>query len=162
MVEFLKRPERFTAVGAKIPKGVLLVGPPGTGKTLLAKAIAGEAGVPFFSISGSEFVEMFVGVGASRVRDLFKKVAPLLLASFLAQPHFEPFTRFLPSTPAPTRHQPCAQALLAADYRHRPGLLQHVISVLSQVNACSSISWTSSTKVDTGLDATLVTYKGYV
>jgi len=73
VVEFLKRPEKFTAVGAKIPKGVLLVGPPGTGKTLLAKAIAGEAGVPFFSISGSEFVEMFVGVGASRVRDLFKK-----------------------------------------------------------------------------------------
>merc|ERR1719258_828654 len=74
VVEFLKKPERFTAVGAKIPKGVLLVGPPGTGKTLLAKAIAGEAGVPFFSISGSEFVEMFVGVGASRVRDLFKRV----------------------------------------------------------------------------------------
>ena len=73
VVSFLKRPERFTAVGAKIPKGVLLVGPPGTGKTLLAKAIAGESGVPFFSISGSEFVEMFVGVGASRVRDLFKK-----------------------------------------------------------------------------------------
>jgi len=73
VVQFLKKPERFTAVGAKIPKGVLLVGPPGTGKTLLAKAIAGEAGVPFFSISGSEFVEMFVGVGASRVRDLFKK-----------------------------------------------------------------------------------------
>ncbi|KAL4427347.1 hypothetical protein ABPG77_003256 [Micractinium sp. CCAP 211/92] len=73
IVEFLKKPERFTAVGARIPKGVLLVGPPGTGKTLLAKAIAGEAGVPFFSISGSEFVEMFVGVGASRVRDLFKK-----------------------------------------------------------------------------------------
>jgi len=73
VVEFLKRPEKFTAVGAKIPKGVLLVGPPGTGKTLLARAIAGEAGVPFFSISGSEFVEMFVGVGASRVRDLFKK-----------------------------------------------------------------------------------------
>ncbi|HBK96476.1 MAG TPA: cell division protein FtsH, partial [Microcoleaceae bacterium UBA10368] len=73
VVTFLKKPERFTAIGAKIPKGVLLVGPPGTGKTLLAKAIAGEAGVPFFSISGSEFVEMFVGVGASRVRDLFKK-----------------------------------------------------------------------------------------
>ncbi|XP_057749685.1 ATP-dependent zinc metalloprotease FTSH 2, chloroplastic-like [Arachis stenosperma] len=73
VVEFLKKPERFTAVGARIPKGVLLVGPPGTGKTLLAKAIAGEAGVPFFSISGSEFVEMFVGIGASRVRDLFKK-----------------------------------------------------------------------------------------
>nr|YP_008144816.1 ATP-dependent zinc metalloprotease FtsH [Grateloupia taiwanensis]AGO19769.1 ATP-dependent zinc metalloprotease FtsH [Grateloupia taiwanensis] len=73
VVTFLKQPECFTAVGAKIPKGVLLVGPPGTGKTLLAKAIAGEANVPFFSISGSEFVEMFVGVGASRVRDLFKK-----------------------------------------------------------------------------------------
>nr|YP_009395663.1 Cell division protein FTSH [Vertebrata isogona]ARW64479.1 Cell division protein FTSH [Vertebrata isogona] len=73
IVTFLKKPEYFTAVGAKIPKGVLLVGPPGTGKTLLAKAIAGEANVPFFSISGSEFVEMFVGVGASRVRDLFKK-----------------------------------------------------------------------------------------
>ncbi|TVP58505.1 MAG: ATP-dependent zinc metalloprotease FtsH [Nodularia sp. (in: Bacteria)] len=73
VVTFLKQPERFTAVGARIPKGVLLIGPPGTGKTLLAKAISGEAGVPFFSISGSEFVEMFVGVGASRVRDLFKK-----------------------------------------------------------------------------------------
>ncbi len=73
VVTFLKKPEKFTSVGAKIPKGVLLVGPPGTGKTLLAKAIAGEAGVPFFSLSGSEFVEMFVGVGASRVRDLFKR-----------------------------------------------------------------------------------------
>ncbi|MFN6539843.1 MAG: ATP-dependent zinc metalloprotease FtsH [Nostoc sp. EkiNYC01] len=82
VVTFLKQPERFTAVGARIPKGVLLIGPPGTGKTLLAKAIAGEAGVPFFSISGSEFVEMFVGVGASRVRDLFKKAkdnAPCLI-----------------------------------------------------------------------------------
>ena len=73
VVDFLKNGERFTAIGAKIPKGVLLVGPPGTGKTLLAKAVAGEAGVPFFSISGSEFVEMFVGVGASRVRDLFEQ-----------------------------------------------------------------------------------------
>jgi cell division protease FtsH len=73
VVTFLKEPERFTAVGAKIPKGVLLVGPPGTGKTLLAKAIAGEAGVPFFSMAASEFVELFVGVGASRVRDLFRK-----------------------------------------------------------------------------------------
>ncbi|MEM1254697.1 MAG: ATP-dependent zinc metalloprotease FtsH3 [Cyanobacteria bacterium P01_H01_bin.21] len=73
VVDFLKNADRFTAVGAKIPKGVLLVGPPGTGKTLLAKAVAGEAGVPFFSISGSEFVEMFVGVGASRVRDLFEQ-----------------------------------------------------------------------------------------
>ena len=73
VVTFLRSPERFTSVGAKIPKGVLLVGPPGTGKTLLAKAIAGEAGVPFFSMAASEFVEMFVGVGASRVRDLFKQ-----------------------------------------------------------------------------------------
>ena len=82
VVTFLKLPEKFTAIGARIPKGVLLVGPPGTGKTLLAKAIAGEASVPFFSISGSEFVEMFVGVGASRVRDLFKKAkdnAPCLI-----------------------------------------------------------------------------------
>ena len=82
VVTFLKEPEKFTAVGAKIPRGVLLIGPPGTGKTLLAKAIAGEAAVPFFSISGSEFVEMFVGVGASRVRDLFKKAkenAPCLV-----------------------------------------------------------------------------------
>ncbi len=82
VVTFLKEPEKFTAIGAKIPRGVLLIGPPGTGKTLLAKAIAGEAGVPFFSISGSEFVEMFVGVGASRVRDLFKKAkenAPCLI-----------------------------------------------------------------------------------
>jgi len=73
VVEFLKRPQKFNELGARIPKGVLLVGPPGTGKTLLAKAVAGEAGVPFFSISGSDFVEMFVGVGASRVRDLFDK-----------------------------------------------------------------------------------------
>ena len=82
LVEFLKNPQRFTSVGAKIPKGVLLVGPPGTGKTLLAKAVAGEAGVPFMSISGSDFVEMFVGVGASRVRDLFdqaKKHAPCIV-----------------------------------------------------------------------------------
>lgn len=73
VVDFLKNPEKYTKLGAKIPKGVMLVGPPGTGKTLMAKAVAGEAGVPFFSMSGSEFVEMFVGVGASRVRDLFKR-----------------------------------------------------------------------------------------
>ncbi|MDQ4044581.1 MAG: ATP-dependent zinc metalloprotease FtsH, partial [Chloroflexota bacterium] len=73
VVEFLKEPQKFVALGARIPKGVLLVGPPGTGKTLMAKAVSGEAGVPFFSISGSEFVEMFVGVGASRVRDLFEQ-----------------------------------------------------------------------------------------
>ncbi len=82
IVDFMKRPERFTSMGARIPKGVLLVGPPGTGKTLLARAVAGEADVPFYSISGSDFVEMFVGVGASRVRDLFntaKKTAPALI-----------------------------------------------------------------------------------
>jgi cell division protease FtsH len=82
IVEFLKYPEKFVALGARIPKGVLLIGPPGTGKTLLSKAVAGEAGVPFFSISGSEFVEMFVGVGASRVRDLFdqaKKNSPCIV-----------------------------------------------------------------------------------
>lgn len=82
IVDFLKAPKKYTQVGARIPKGVLLVGPPGTGKTLLAKAVAGEAGVPFFSISGSDFVEMFVGVGASRVRDLFeeaKKNAPCII-----------------------------------------------------------------------------------
>ena len=82
MVDFLRNPGRYTEIGAKIPKGVLLVGPPGTGKTLLAKAVAGEAKVPFFSISGSDFVEMFVGVGASRVRDLFaqaKKNAPCII-----------------------------------------------------------------------------------
>ncbi len=82
IVEFLKDPRKFAELGARIPKGVLLVGPPGTGKTLLARAVAGEAGVPFFSISGSDFVEMFVGVGASRVRDLFetaKKNAPCII-----------------------------------------------------------------------------------
>ena len=82
VVDFLKNPKRYTDLGGKIPKGVLLVGPPGTGKTLLAKAVAGEANVPFFSMSGSDFVEMFVGVGASRVRDLFeeaKKKAPCIV-----------------------------------------------------------------------------------
>ena len=82
IIEFLKDPQKFQKLGGRIPKGVLIVGPPGTGKTLLAKAIAGEAGVPFFSISGSDFVEMFVGVGASRVRDLFeqgKKHAPCII-----------------------------------------------------------------------------------
>ena len=82
IVEFLKKPKNFLDLGARIPKGVLLVGPPGTGKTLLAKAVAGEAGVPFFSISGSDFVEMYVGVGASRVRDLFasaKREGPAII-----------------------------------------------------------------------------------
>ena len=82
IVEFLREPKKFTRLGGRIPKGVLLMGQPGTGKTLLARAIAGEAGVPFYSISGSDFVEMFVGVGASRVRDLFvqgKKNAPCII-----------------------------------------------------------------------------------
>jgi cell division protease FtsH len=82
VVDFLKTPGRYTAIGARIPKGILLVGPPGTGKTMLARAVAGEAGVPFFSVSGSDFMEMFVGVGASRVRDLFataRKQAPAIV-----------------------------------------------------------------------------------
>jgi len=82
IVDFLKNPKKYQLIGAKIPKGVLLVGPPGVGKTLMAKAVAGEAGVPFFSVSGSEFVEMFVGVGAARVRDLFeqaRKFAPCIV-----------------------------------------------------------------------------------
>ena len=82
IVEFLKQPQKYTDLGGKIPKGALLVGPPGTGKTLLAKAVAGEANVPFFSLAGSDFVEMFVGVGASRVRDLFrqaKEKAPCII-----------------------------------------------------------------------------------
>lgn len=82
IVDFLKNPQKYTELGGKIPKGALLVGPPGTGKTLLAKAVAGEADVPFFSMAGSDFVEMFVGVGASRVRDLFqqaKEKAPCIV-----------------------------------------------------------------------------------
>ena len=81
-MDFLKNPKKYTESGARIPKGVLLLGPPGTGKTLLARAVAGEAGCPFFPISGSDFVEMFVGVGASRVRDLFeqaKKHSPSII-----------------------------------------------------------------------------------
>src|SRR5690606_18190631 len=86
IVDFLKHPKRFLELGAKIPKGVLLAGPPGTGKTLLARAVAGEAGVPFFSISGSDFVEMFVGVGAARVRDLFETAQrPRPCIGFIAQ-----------------------------------------------------------------------------
>jgi len=82
VVDFLKTPARFKEIGARIPKGILLVGPPGTGKTLLARAVAGEAGVPFMSVSGSDFMEMFVGVGASRVRDLFataRKQSPAIV-----------------------------------------------------------------------------------
>ena len=83
IVDFLKDPKRFRKIGGNIPKGVLMVGPPGTGKTLLAKAVAGEAEVPFFSISGSDFVEMFVGVGAARVRDMFEQGRKMPLALYL-------------------------------------------------------------------------------
>src|SRR3970040_2072165 len=82
VIDFLKEPQRFTSIGGHIPKGILLVGPPGTGKTLLARAVAGEAGVAFLSMSGSDFIEMFVGVGAARVRDLFQqaeKLAPCII-----------------------------------------------------------------------------------
>ena len=95
IIDFLHNPGKYTAIGAKLPKGALLVGSPGTGKTLLAKAVAGEANVPFFSISGSDFVEMFVGVGASRVRDLFKeaaKVAPASSSSMRSTPSANPVT----------------------------------------------------------------------
>ena len=80
IIDYLRDPQKFTEMDAKIPKGILMVGPPGTGKTLLAKAVAGEADVPFFSISGSDFVEMFVGTGASRVRDLFRLLRVLSLS----------------------------------------------------------------------------------
>lgn len=89
IVDFLHNPDKYASIGAKLPKGALLVGPPGTGKTLLAKAVAGEANVPFFSLAGSDFVEMFVGVGASRVRDLFKeaqKQAPCIISSMKLMP----------------------------------------------------------------------------
>ena len=96
IVEFLKRPNKYNELGARIPKGVLLVGPPGTGKTLLARAVAGEAGVPFFSISGSDFVEMFVGVGASRVRDLFDTLpVVVMLALPLIVPPFVPASHLI-------------------------------------------------------------------
>ena len=102
IVDFLKNPKKYTALGGKIPKGALLVGPPGTGKTLLAKAVAGEADVPFFSISGSDFVEMFVGVGASRVRDLFaqaKEKAPASSSSMRSTPWAAPAARMSASRP---------------------------------------------------------------
>jgi cell division protease FtsH len=110
IVDFLKNPKKYTALGGKIPKGALLVGPPGTGKTLLAKAVAGEADVPFFSISGSDFVEMFVGVGASRVRDLFrqaKEKSPCI--AFIDESQADYFLRIsLPSLKYPSSTLPFA------------------------------------------------------
>lgn len=96
IVDFLKKPDKYKSIGAKIPKGALLVGPPGTGKTLLAKAVAGEANVPFLSISGSDFVEMFVGVGASRVRDLSSRPSrklPVFFSSTKSTPSAGPVAR---------------------------------------------------------------------
>ena len=108
IIDFLHNPQKYTEIGAKLPKGALLVGPPGTGKTLLAKAVAGEANVPFFSISGSDFVEMFVGVGASRVRDLFKeasKVAPHASSSSTrSTPSANPVTTAWAATTSGSRH----------------------------------------------------------
>ena len=101
IIDFLHNPQKYTEIGAKLPKGALLVGPPGTGKTLLAKAVAGEANVPFFSISGSDFVEMYVGVGASRVRDLFKEASKMAPASCSS-------TRSTPSARAATTASPAA------------------------------------------------------
>ena len=106
IIDILHNPQKYTDIGAKLPKGVLLVGPPGTGKTLLAKAVAGEAGVPFFSISGSDFVEMFVGVGASRVRDLFKeasKMAPCIISSTRSTPSANPVTTAWAATTSGSR-----------------------------------------------------------
>lgn len=109
IVSFLKSPDKYTKLGGKIPKGALLVGPPGTGKTLMAKAMAGEANVPFFSMSGSDFVEMFVGVGASRVRDLFKQAkekAPCIISSTKLMPSAGPAVKtpiWVPTTNGKTR-----------------------------------------------------------
>ena len=102
IIDFLHNPQKYAAIGAKLPKGALLVGPPGTGKTLLAKAVAGEANVPFFSISGSDFVEMFVGVGASRVRDLFQQAAKVAPAIILLMKLTPSAAREIPNSAATT------------------------------------------------------------
>ena len=112
VVDFLKDPRKYIELGARIPKGILLVGPPGTGKTLLARAVAGEAGVPFFSISGSDFVEMFVGVGASRVRDLFadaKKSSPcIVFIDAVSYTHLDVYKRQEEEGEAVLAHLPAA------------------------------------------------------
>mgnify|MGYP003838594251 CR=1 FL=1 len=132
IVSFLKEPEKYTVVGAKIPKGILLVGPPGTGKTLLAKAVAGEAKVPFFSLSGSDFVEMFVGVGASRVRDLFK----------VAKENWVPIFNFPPSLlsviPAPATNEvwpaPYCEIKIWLPTINKPVLIVNVFAVATFIS----------------------------
>jgi cell division protease FtsH len=125
VVDFLKSRERFTALGARIPRGILLIGPPGTGKTLLAKAIAGEAGVPFFSISGSEFVEMFVGVGASRVRDLFDQAK-----------HHAPCIIFIDEIDAVGRHR---GAGLGGSHDEREQTLNQILTEMDGFDTNTSI-----------------------
>ncbi len=142
VVDFLKTRERFTALGARIPRGILLVGPPGTGKTLLAKAIAGEAGVPFFSISGSEFVEMFVGVGASRVRDLFDQAK-----------HHAPCIIFIDEIDAVGRHR---GAGLGGSHDEREQTLNQILTEMDGFDTNTSIIILAATNRPDILDPALL------
>jgi cell division protease FtsH len=142
VVDFLKTRERFTALGARIPRGILLVGPPGTGKTLLAKAIAGEAGVPFFSISGSEFVEMFVGVGASRVRDLFEQAK-----------HHAPCIIFIDEIDAVGRHR---GAGLGGSHDEREQTLNQILTEMDGFDTNTSIIILAATNRPDILDPALL------
>ncbi len=142
VVDFLKSRERFTALGARIPRGILLVGPPGTGKTLLAKAIAGEAGVPFFSISGSEFVEMFVGVGASRVRDLFDQAK-----------HHAPCIIFIDEIDAVGRHR---GAGLGGSHDEREQTLNQILTEMDGFDTNTSIIILAATNRPDILDPALL------
>jgi cell division protease FtsH len=142
VVDFLKTRERFTALGARIPRGILLVGPPGTGKTLLAKAIAGEAGVPFYSISGSEFVEMFVGVGASRVRDLFEQAK-----------HHTPCIIFIDEIDAVGRHR---GAGLGGSHDEREQTLNQILTEMDGFDTNTSIIILAATNRPDILDPALL------
>ena len=142
VVDFLKTRERFTALGARIPRGILLVGPPGTGKTLLAKAIAGEAGVPFFSISGSEFVEMFVGVGASRVRDLFEQAK-----------HHAPCIIFIDEIDAVGRHR---GAGLGGSHDEREQTLNQILTEMDGFDTNTNIIILAATNRPDILDPALL------
>ncbi|KAL6287709.1 hypothetical protein ACE6H2_012099 [Prunus campanulata] len=136
VVDFLKNPDKYTALGAKIPKGCLLVGPPGTGKTLLVRAVAGEAGVPFFSCAASEFVELFVGVGASRVRDLFEKAK--------SKAPERPNTKDLVATVAPLQNKsdvPSYAMLGIPKHEEAPPTPQHPLSAMG--DACSRMDLTA-------------------